>query len=51
MKEGEGVHKGQKLVRLAQDEIQAELHKAEAIAEGTRQELHEMLLQMPLAVK
>ncbi len=51
VKEGEGVHKGQKLVRLAQDEIQAELHKAEAIAEGTRQELHEMRLQMPLAVK
>jgi multidrug resistance efflux pump len=51
VKEGEAVRKGQELVRLAQDDIQAELHKAEAIAEGIAQQLHEMRLQIPLAVE
>jgi membrane fusion protein (multidrug efflux system) len=51
VKEGEGVRKGQALVRLAQDDIRAELYKAEAIAEGIQQELNEMRLQMPLVVE
>jgi multidrug resistance efflux pump len=51
VKEGEAVRKGQALVRLAQDDIEAELHKAQAIAEGIAQELNEMRLQLPLAVE
>jgi len=51
VKEGEAVHKGQKLVQLSPDDIRAELHKAEAIAEGIAQQLVEMRLQQPLAVE
>jgi multidrug resistance efflux pump len=51
VKEGESVHKGQKLVQLAQDDIRADLHKAEAVAEGIAQQLNEMRLQLPLAIE
>jgi membrane fusion protein (multidrug efflux system) len=51
VKEGDAVHKGQKLVRLSPDDIHAELHKAQAIAEGIAQQLREMRLQLPLAVE
>ncbi|MCZ6873224.1 MAG: efflux RND transporter periplasmic adaptor subunit [bacterium] len=51
VKEGEPVRQGQVLVQLAQDDIQVELNKAEAIAEGIQQELDGMRLQMPLAVE
>jgi membrane fusion protein (multidrug efflux system) len=51
VKEGEVVQKGQELVRLAQDDILVELHKAEAVAEGIQQQIHEMRLEMPLAIE
>ncbi|MGQ4807777.1 p-hydroxybenzoic acid efflux pump subunit AaeA [Candidatus Entotheonellaceae bacterium PAL068K] len=51
VKEGEAVHKGQELIRLAQDDILTGLHKAEAVAEGIQQQIHEMRLQIPLAIE
>jgi len=50
-REGEAIYKGQVLMRLVQDDILAELHKAEAVAEGIEQQWHEMRLEMPLAVE
>ena len=51
MQEGDPVQKGQVLVRLAQDDILAELRKAQAVAEGIAQQLHEMHLEIPLAIE
>jgi multidrug resistance efflux pump len=51
VQEGDTVQQGQVLVRLVQDDVLAELHKAEAVAEGIQQQLHEMRLQMPLAIE
>lgn len=51
VQEGDPVQKGQVLVRLAQDDILAELRKAEAVAEGIQQQLREMRLEMPLAIE
>ena len=51
VKEGEAVHKGQELVRLAQDDILIGLRKAEAVAEGIQQQIHEMRLQIPLVIE
>jgi membrane fusion protein (multidrug efflux system) len=49
--EGDVVQKGQVLVRLAQDDILAELHKAEAAAESIEQQLRELRLERPLALE
>ena len=51
VKEGEMVHKGQELVRLAPDDILTGLHKAEAVAEGIQQQIHQLRLEMPLAIE
>jgi multidrug resistance efflux pump len=51
VQEGDPVQKGQVLVRLAQDDILAELRKAQAVAEGIAQQLQEMHLEIPLAIE
>jgi membrane fusion protein (multidrug efflux system) len=51
VKEGEAVQKGQVLVRLVQDDIVTELHKAEAVAEAIQQQRQEMHLELPLAIE
>jgi membrane fusion protein (multidrug efflux system) len=51
VQEGDLVQKGQVLVRLAQDDILAELRKAQAVAEGIAQQLQEMQLEIPLAIE
>lgn len=51
VQEGDPVQKGQVLVRLAQDDILAELRKAEAVAEGIAQQLQELRLGTPLAIE
>jgi membrane fusion protein (multidrug efflux system) len=51
VKEGEEVAQGQVLIRLAQDDIRAELQKVEAVAEGIQQQIEELRLELPLAVE
>jgi multidrug resistance efflux pump len=51
VQEGDPVQKGQVLVRLAQDDMLAELRKAQAVAEGIAQQLQEMHLEIPLAIE
>ncbi len=48
--EGDLVEKGQLLFRLAQDDIQAELQEASAVAEAIAQQIQEMRQEMPLSV-
>ena len=49
VKEGERVQKDQVLVRLVADDLQTELRRAEAVAEGIQQQLDELRLELPLA--
>lgn len=49
--EGDLVHKGQVLVRLTQDDIQAELRRAEALADSIQQQLQETRMEIPLAIE
>jgi multidrug resistance efflux pump len=49
--EGQPVRKGQILLQLAQDDIRAELQKAEAVAEGMAQQVLEMQQEMPLSIE
>lgn len=51
VKEGDMVQKGQILIRLAQDDILAEIRKAEAIVEGSEHQLRETRQELPLAVE
>lgn len=51
VREGDTVQKGQVLLRLAQDDILAELHKAEAAAESIEQQVRELNLERPLALE
>jgi membrane fusion protein (multidrug efflux system) len=51
VQEGDPVQKGQVLMRLAPDDMLAELHKAQAVAEGIAQQLQEMQLEIPLAIE
>jgi multidrug resistance efflux pump len=50
VKEGQAVQQGQILLRLAQEELLAELRKAEAIAAGMAQQIQEMHQEMPLTI-
>ena len=50
VKEGERVQKDQVLVRLVPDDYQAEVHRAEAVAEGIQQQIDELRLELPLAI-
>lgn len=50
VKEGQAVQQGQILIRLAQEEILAELRKAEAVATGIAQQLQEMRQEIPLTI-
>lgn len=49
VKEGDSIQKDQILLRLVQDDIQAELQKAEAAAESILEQFNEMRLEIPLA--
>ncbi len=49
VKEGDRVQKEQLLVRLVPDDLQAEVRRAEAVAEGIQQQLDELRLELPLA--
>ena len=51
VKEGERVQKDQVLVRLVPDDLQAEMRRAEAIAEGIQQQIDELRLELPLALQ
>lgn len=51
VKEGERVEKDQVLVRLVADEIQAEVRRAEAVAEGIQQQFDELRREIPLAMQ
>ena len=51
VREGDTVQKGQVLIRLAQDDILAELRQAAAVTEGIAQQLHESRLETPLTVE
>ena len=51
VKEGERVQKDQVLVRLVPDDFQAEVHRAEAVAEGIQQQIDELRLELPLAIQ
>ena len=51
VKEGEMVQKDQVVVRLVSDDIQAEVRRAEAAAEGMQQQLDELRLELPLALQ
>lgn len=48
--EGDVVEKGQLLFRLSQDDIQAELQEASAVAEAIAQQVQEMQQEMPLNI-
>jgi len=50
VKEGQVVQQGQILLRLAQEDMQAGLAKAEAVAEGMAQQVQEMRQEMPLTI-
>ena len=51
VKEGEMVQKDQVLVRLVPDDPQAEVRRAEAVAEGIQQQIDELRLELPLALQ
>src|SRR5947209_10865321 len=51
VKEGEMVQKTQILVRLVPDDLQAEVRRAEAAAEGIQQQIDELRLELPLALQ
>lgn len=51
VKEGERVEKEQILVRLAAEEIQADVRRAEAVAEGIQQQFNELRHEIPLALQ
>jgi multidrug resistance efflux pump len=51
VKEGELVQKGQILIRLAQDDVLAELRRVEAVVEGIAHQLQETRQEVPLAVE
>ncbi len=51
VKEGEMVQKDQVLVRLVPDDLQAEVRRAEAAAEGIQQQIDELRLELPLALQ
>jgi len=51
VKEGEMVQKDQILVRLVPDDLQAEVRRAEAAAEGIQQQIDELRLELPLALQ
>jgi membrane fusion protein (multidrug efflux system) len=51
VKEGDMVQKGQLLIRLAQDDMLAELRRAEAVVEGMAHQLQETRQELPLAVE
>ena len=51
VKEGEMVQKDQILVRLVPDDLQAEVRRAAAAAEGIQQQLDELRLELPLALQ
>src|SRR5215471_10706664 len=51
VKEGETVQKDQILVRLVPDDLQAEVRRAEAVAEGIQQQIDELRLELPLALQ
>src|SRR5215471_6888750 len=51
VKEGEQVQKDQVLVRLVPDDLQAEMRRAEAIAEGIQQQIDELRLELLLEVQ
>jgi multidrug resistance efflux pump len=50
-REGERVQKDQILIRLVPDDLQAELRRAEAIAEGIQEQIDELRLELPLALQ
>ncbi len=45
------MQKDQVLVRLVPDDLQAEVHRAEAVAEGIQQQIDELRLELPLALQ
>src|SRR5262249_31343262 len=51
VKEGDRVQKDQLLVRLVPDDLQAEVRRAEAAAEGIQAQLDELRLELPLALQ
>ncbi len=51
VKEGEIVQKDQVLVRLVPDDLQAEVRRAEAAAEGIQQQIDGLRLELPLALQ
>ena len=51
VKEGERVQKDQLLVRLVPDDIQADVRRAEAAAEGIQEQIDELRLELPLALQ
>ncbi len=51
VKEGERVEKDQILVHLVPDDLQAEMRRAEAVAEGIVQQLDEIRRELPLALQ
>ena len=51
VKEGERVQKDQLLVRLVPDDMQAEVRRAEAAAEGIQRQIDELRLELPLALQ
>lgn len=51
VKEGERVEKDQVLARLVPDDLQAEVRRTEAAAEGIQQQLAELRLEMPVVLQ
>src|SRR5262244_3394131 len=51
VKEGELVQKDQVVVRLVPDDLEAEVHRVEAVAEGIQQQIDELRLELPLALQ
>ncbi|MBM3223269.1 MAG: HlyD family secretion protein [Candidatus Tectomicrobia bacterium] len=51
VKEGERVEKEQVLARLVPDDLQAEMRRTEAVAEGIQQQMDELRLELPLALQ
>lgn len=51
VKEGERVQKDQLLVRLVPDDIQADVRRTEAAAEGIQEQLDELRRELPLALQ
>lgn len=51
VKEGEHVEKDQVLVRLVPDDLQAEMRRAEAAAQGIQEQLDELRLELPVAIQ